>query len=83
MRTGNASGLRVIGSQSLGARNYVAMVEVEDARLVLGISGHQITLLHTLPPSPPIASGLPGVAGRQENAGPGFAAALGKVLKGR
>lgn len=84
LRTGNGSGLRVIGSQSLGARSYVAMVEVEDARLVLGVTTNQISLLHTLPPADPAsAKALPGIAPGPEDARPGFAAALGKVLKGR
>jgi len=43
-------GLRVSASQRLGARASLAIVEVEDARLVLGITAQQITLLHTLPP---------------------------------
>lgn len=84
LRTGNASGLRVIGSQSLGARSYVAMIEVEDARLVLGVTGNQISLLHTLPPaeSPAVATQA-GAAAGHEGARPSFAAALRKVLKGR
>uniref|UniRef100_UPI00333E6656 flagellar biosynthetic protein FliO n=1 Tax=Castellaniella defragrans TaxID=75697 RepID=UPI00333E6656 len=42
-------GLRIAASQRLGARASLAIVEVEDARLVLGITAQQITLLHTLP----------------------------------
>lgn len=51
LRSGKAPALRVLGAQSLGGRAYVAMVEVEDARLVLGVTPTQVSLLHTLPPS--------------------------------
>lgn len=42
-------GLRTTAIQRLGARASVAIIEVEDARLVLGVTAQQITLLHTLP----------------------------------
>ena len=78
LRTGNAQAIKVLGSQSLGAKAYVALVEVEDARLVLGITSSQISLLHTLPPADPAASAT------QTSAPPtGFAATLGKIMKGR
>ncbi|MER1966530.1 flagellar biosynthetic protein FliO [Castellaniella sp. GW247-6E4] len=44
-------GLKVSATQRLGARASLAIVEVEDARLVLGVTAQQITLLHTLPPA--------------------------------
>lgn len=44
--------LTVSASTSLGPRERVVVVNVEDARLVLGVSASQITLLHTLPPAP-------------------------------
>ena len=47
------SGLKVSASASLGARERVVIVNVEDARLVLGVTAQQVTLLHTLPPAPP------------------------------
>ncbi len=37
----------------LGARERVVVVDVEDARLVLGVTAGQINLLHKLPPSAP------------------------------
>ena len=49
-RTG-VNGLKISASASLGARERV--VDVEDARLVLGVTAGQINLLHKLPPSAP------------------------------
>lgn len=43
-------GLKVSASASLGPRERVVIVEVENARLVLGVTASQINLLHTLPP---------------------------------
>src|SRR5690606_19732607 len=69
---------KVLGTQSLGARTYITMVEVEDARLVLGVTASQISLLHTLPPSE-----SPGAIAPDRPDPPTFASALGKVLRGR
>ncbi len=41
--------LRQIASQSLGPRQRVVIVEVEQTWLVLGVTPGQITTLHTLP----------------------------------
>lgn len=43
-------GITVIASVSLGTRERVVVVAVENARLVLGVTSQQITCLHTLPP---------------------------------
>ncbi|WP_024198482.1 flagellar biosynthetic protein FliO [Escherichia coli] len=51
-RTG-VNGLKISASASLGARERVVVVDVEDARLVLGVTAGQINLLHKLPPSAP------------------------------
>ncbi|HBT31474.1 MAG TPA: flagellar biosynthetic protein FliO [Pusillimonas sp.] len=45
---GKPASIRVVGSQSLGGRSFISIVEVEDARLVIGITPQNITLLHTL-----------------------------------
>ncbi|HEX7387896.1 MAG TPA: flagellar biosynthetic protein FliO [Castellaniella sp.] len=47
-RLGRAN-LKVLGTLSLGARSSVAIIQVEDSRLVVGITPQQITLLQTLP----------------------------------
>lgn len=78
LRTGNSQAIKVISSQSLGAKAYVALVEVEDARLVLGITSNQISLLHTLPPADPNTSVV-----QPSQPANGFAATLGKIMKGR
>lgn len=44
----NRTDLKVLGILRLGARSSVAVVQVEGARLVLGITTQQVTLLHTL-----------------------------------
>lgn len=78
-RSGNTQALRLVASQSLGNRAWVTIVEVEDARLVLGVTPQQINLLHTLPPSPPDARR----ASEPVPDTPGFTAALSRALKRR
>jgi len=51
LRAGPGQAIKVVGAQSLGARSSVAIVQVENQRLVLGVTPQQITLLHTLPAS--------------------------------
>lgn len=78
-RSGSSSQLRLLASQSLGNRAWVTIVEVEDARLVLGVTAQQINLLHTLPPSPPSTEHpVPDTADV-----PRFTAALARALKRR
>jgi|TARA_R110000850_G_scaffold271198_2_gene405237 flagellar protein FliO/FliZ len=45
---GKATAIRVVGSQSLGGRSFISIVEVENARLVIGVTPQNISLLHTL-----------------------------------
>lgn len=45
----NRTDLKVLGTLRLGARASIALVQVRDARLVVGVTAQQITLLHTLP----------------------------------
>ena len=49
-KTAGTRGLKV--STPLGPRERVVIVEVEDARLVLGVTASSINVLHTLPPAP-------------------------------
>lgn len=46
---GKAGLLRVIGSQSLGPRERLVVVEVGEFWLVLGVTGQAINALHTMP----------------------------------
>lgn len=82
-RGGNPQALRMVASHSLGNRAWVAIVEVEDARLVLGVTSQQINLLHTLPPSPPDTAQGQGHAADPSSNAPGFTAALTRALKRR
>lgn len=50
-RRSGQEGLKVSASAALGQRERVAIVDVDGARLVLGVTAQQITLLHTLPPA--------------------------------
>ena len=53
LRARQGQNIRLLGTQSLGARAYISIVEVEDARLVVGVTGNQVSLLHTMPASAP------------------------------
>lgn len=44
--------ISISASCQVGQRERVVIVDVQDARLVLGVTAQQITHLHTLPPSP-------------------------------
>ncbi|MCT4712178.1 flagellar type III secretion system protein FliO [Enterobacteriaceae bacterium H11S18] len=50
-KVGAPKGLKVSASTSVGPRERVVIIDVEDARLVLGVTASQITHLHTLPPA--------------------------------
>jgi len=82
-RAGNAQALQVVASQSLGNRAWVAIVEVEDARLVVGVTAQQINLLHTLPPAPSITDGDTGTQQPAPAETSRFTAALSRALKRR
>jgi flagellar protein FliO/FliZ len=49
----NRTDLRVLGTLRLGPRASIALVQVRDAHLVVGVTAQQITLLHTLPADAP------------------------------
>lgn|SRR5690554_7404287 len=79
-RGAGAQSLRVLASQNLGGRALVVIVEVEDARLVLGVTAQQVNLLHTLPPASPDS---PVVNAQELTDNPGFTSALSRALKRR
>lgn len=56
---GSTRGLKVSASTSLGPRERVVIVDVEDARLVLGVTASNINVLHTLPPAPVVPEETP------------------------
>jgi flagellar protein FliO/FliZ len=81
LRAAGPQTIKVLGTQSLGGRNFVSIVQVEDARLVLGVTAQQVSLLHTLPP---LGHGTPVTAASDDPAEPpAFASALRKVLQAR
>lgn len=51
LRNTQSTGIKVLGVQNLGARTFVAVIQVEDTRLVVGVTPHTVSLLHshTLP----------------------------------
>ncbi|MGX5085393.1 flagellar biosynthetic protein FliO [Enterobacter sp. UPMP2052] len=51
-KTAAGRGLKVSASTTLGPRERVVIVDVEDARLVLGVTATTINVLHKLPPAP-------------------------------
>jgi len=62
---GGAGLLRVVASQPLGPRAQVAVIEIENTWLVVGLTQNQMTLLHTLPAgAAPADAALPGFRGK-------------------
>ena len=51
-KTAAGRGLKVSASTTLGPRERVVIVDVEDARLVLSVTASNINVLHKLPPAP-------------------------------
>ena len=51
-KTAGTRGLKVSASTTLGPRERVVIVDVEDARLVLGVTASNVNVLHKLPPAP-------------------------------
>ena len=58
--------VRVLGGLPLGSRERLLLVEVDEVRLLIGITAHQIQALHVFTPSsskpadtPPIFQGIP------------------------
>jgi len=49
LRARSTQTLRLISTQSLGSRATLALVQVQDTQLVLGVTAAQVSLLHTLP----------------------------------
>lgn len=81
LRGGTGQAIKVVGAQSLGARSSVAIVQVDGARLVLGVTPQQITLLHTLPASP--AGADTEFHASASFTRPGFAQSLRAAVAGR
>ncbi|OYW39415.1 MAG: flagellar biosynthetic protein FliO [Hydrogenophilales bacterium 12-61-10] len=46
---GTQGAVKVVSSTAVGNRERVVLIEVEDTRLLLGVGGGNVRLLHTLP----------------------------------
>ncbi|OYY59937.1 MAG: flagellar protein FliO, partial [Hydrogenophilales bacterium 28-61-11] len=46
---GTQGTVKVVSSTAVGSRERVVLIEVEDTRLLLGVGGGNVRLLHTLP----------------------------------
>lgn len=62
----NAKTLNISASVTVGQRERVVIVDVEDARLVLGVTSQTITHLHTLPPKAPTEDDTPSPAAKAD-----------------
>lgn len=69
--------LRRVAHISLGPRQAVSVIEIDDTWLVVGICANQITLLHTLPANPSAEPTDPSTGAAS------FSARLGQALKRR
>lgn len=79
LRTGSNDSIKVLGSRSLGARTVITVVQVDDARLVLGVTSSQISVLHTLP----LATEAPQTSHEHTEETASFGASLRRALKRR
>ncbi|MGC4028524.1 MAG: flagellar biosynthetic protein FliO [Steroidobacteraceae bacterium] len=73
---GGSGGIEVLAQTALGQRERAVIVRVGEARLLLGVTPGQVTLLHTLPAD----AQLPGVSSGPESGRPTFAGLLKKSL---
>ncbi|AXF76116.1 flagellar biosynthetic protein FliO [Erwinia tracheiphila] len=64
-RGSSGHSLSVSASCQVGQRERVVIVDVEDTRLVLGVTSHNISLLHALPPQDSATESKAGVDFRQ------------------
>ena len=51
--------IRVIGGLPLGSRERLLLIEVDETRLLIGVTTQQIQTLHVFPPMSPLATPLP------------------------
>ena len=76
--------IRLAETRHIGPRAYVAVVEVEGARLLLGVAGGQVSLLHRLADEPaPAGAADPAACEASGQAQPdavSFAGTLGRIV---
>lgn len=78
-RQAHGGRLRVVGGTSVGNRERVVIVQVEETWLVLGVGGGQVSKLHELPAPAPAGETTGG--GPAFGEGDSFAARFAKALK--
>lgn len=76
---GGGEGVEVLAQTALGQRERAVIVRVGEARLLLGVTPGQVTLLHSLPPEARLP-GAPGAASGNADTRPSFASLLRKSL---
>ncbi|PMR70502.1 flagellar biosynthetic protein FliO [Halomonas heilongjiangensis] len=79
-RQAHGGRLRVVGGTSVGNRERVVIVQVEETWLVLGVGGGQVSKLHELPAPAPSGETTTG-GGPAFAEGDGFATRFAKALK--
>jgi flagellar protein FliO/FliZ len=80
--------IRLAETRHIGPRAYVAVVEIEGARLLLGVAGGQVSLLHRLADGPAPDDAADRAAGPDalvptQAPAASFAGALNRVLAAR
>lgn len=78
-RLGGSSVVRVVSSAAVGTRERVVVVDVAGTWLVLGVTGSQVSMLHSLPAQAQQDAGPP-VAGKAVEA---FALKMRDAITGR
>jgi flagellar protein FliO/FliZ len=60
---GSGEGIEILAQTALGQRERAVIVRVGEARLLLGVTPGQVTLLHNLPPEAQLPGSSPAGAG--------------------
>jgi flagellar protein FliO/FliZ len=74
----DGTALRLVAKLALGPRSSIAVVQVQDTWIVVGLTPNSITPLHTLPAQP---SGDPGASADDEKFSRTLAARMSQALK--
>lgn len=79
-RLGGSSVVRIVSSAAVGTRERVVVVELAGTWLVLGVTGSQVSMLHSLPAQASQQAAEPAVSGKVVEA---FALRLRDAVTGR
>jgi len=78
LAAGSSHGIEVLAQTALGQRERAVIIRVGEARLLLGVTPGQVTLLHALPEQVQLPGTVEGPGSDPQR--PGFAALLRKSL---